>query len=128
MNCIAGADKIRRDRMPIADMRNFGPQSLFRSPCRSVRPVRISPRAVWERLACVAQQAGCRQHRAAFFDITDDVFEVEIGQHATTAIPIENDQIELVDLDLEQFSDRKRYQGQLPGQASRPAFRAVVKW
>src|SRR5438093_9650675 len=53
------------------------------------------------------------QKRAAFFHISGDVLVVVARQHAPLAIPVEDDQVELVEFHLEQLPDRKRDQGEL---------------
>src|SRR5262249_59289452 len=52
------------------------------------------------------------QHGAAIADISGNVVEIDNGQHPLPRIAVEDDELEVVDLLLEQFTGRKRDQGQ----------------
>src|SRR5215472_7003259 len=60
-----------------------------------------------------AEARPCRlQKRAALADIAHDVFDIALRDHPAPAVAVEDDQIELVELDVEEFTDRKRDQRQ----------------
>ena len=61
---------------------------------------------------CSEARAGRFEKGAAFADIAGDIFEVGLRDHPPAAVAVEDDQIKFVELDVEQFADRKGDQRQ----------------
>ena len=57
-------------------------------------------------------RAGRFEKGAALAHIARDVFEIGLRDHAPAAVAVEDDQVEFVELDVEQFADRKGDQRQ----------------
>ena len=57
-------------------------------------------------------RAGRFEKGAALADIARDVFEIGLRDHPAAAVAVEDDQVEFVELDVEQFADRKGDQRQ----------------
>ncbi len=75
---------------------------------RQNRPKRRAGKAQWRAEA----RAGRLEKGAALADVAGDVFEVGLRDHPAAAVAVEYDQVEFVELDVEQFADRKGDQRQ----------------
>src|SRR5438067_4370433 len=52
------------------------------------------------------------EERAAFTHIAHDILDIGLRNDAASAVAVENDQVEIVELDVEQLTDRKGDQRQ----------------
>ena len=102
----SGTDQTRRYRMATAGTGDVG----FQAPFENL----AGGRARQDIAQCRARKAEssrkcgarCGQNGTAVLHITDDIFQIHARQNPTTPVPVEDDQIEIVDLHLEQFADR----------------------
>src|SRR6266536_1384207 len=101
-----------RYRVPAADVRNPRLEALLEDVSRwlgrQYRSERGAGKAQWRAKA----RTDGFQKSPAVADIARDIFEIGLRDHPSPAVPVEDDQIELVELYIEQLTDRKRDQRQ----------------
>ncbi len=99
-----------RYRVPAAEVRDPGLEALLNDVSgrlgRQYRSERGAGKAQWR----AKTRTDGLQKSPAVADIARDVFEVGLWDHPSSAVPVEYNQIELVELYIEQLTDRKRDQ------------------
>src|SRR3984893_8036918 len=94
-------------RMPAAEVRDPRLEAFFNDVSGGLGRQYCSERSAGKAQRRAKARTDSFQKSPSVADIARDIFEIGLWDHPSSAVPVEYDQIELVELYIEQLTDRK---------------------